>query len=79
MSVSCGSPSSPLSVEIYRNLELAEKADHAFAYKNGFAIAVQRSDKWGYPPFMMCTGRTHSHPVTLRTRSRTKVNKTSGL
>ena len=28
---------------------------------------------------VMCTRRTQSHPVTRRTRSQTKVNKTSEL
>ena len=38
----------PLPAETFNNLELAKEAAHAYAPGNGFAIALQRSAKWGY-------------------------------
>ena len=74
-------PTNLLSAETYINLELAKEAAHAYAYENGFAIAVQRSAKWGRPPcirkvWMRCEqGGLHRMLSSEETRSQTKVNK----
>ena len=49
MSDSSCSTSNPLPAETINNLEFAKEAAHAYASENGFAIAMRRSDKWGYP------------------------------
>ena len=79
MSDTSWSPSNPLPAGTYDNLELAKEAAHAYAWGNGFAIAVLRSAKWGHPPatrkvWMRCVQGGHhrtrpSEEPDLRQRS----------
>ena len=83
MSDTSWSLSNPLPAETCDNLELVKKAAHAYAWENGFAIAVLRSAKRGHPPairkgWMRCAqgGHHHTRPSeepALRQRSTKRV------